>query len=217
MEFSTENTRLIRVLIVGANPIVGVGLKQVLRNEADIEVVGEISDPRDLQQVFDGPGTDVVLADALSTDEPTADMLRSAAASRTDIALLVMTTRANVHTHARLFRPGATGYVAKESEPAVLVAAVRHVAGRRLFIDQILAEAMFFAQNISESDPRKILSRREFEVLQQLAQGYSLSDISRALNLSIKTVSTHKTRFMQKLQLRSSADVMRFAMKNGIV
>ncbi|WP_199545344.1 response regulator transcription factor [Paraburkholderia kururiensis] len=216
MENSTDDTRSIRVAIVGANPIVGVGLKQVFRNEADIAVAGETSDAHGMQQVFDGAGIDVVLVDALSMAEPAAGRLRSAVAAQMDVALLVMTTRASVHTHVRLFRSGASGYVAKESPPSVLVDAVRHVADRRRFIDAALAEAMFFASALCGSDPREMLSRREFEVLQQLAQGHSLSDISRTLNLSIKTVSTHKTRLMQKLQLKSSADMIRFAIKRGL-
>jgi DNA-binding NarL/FixJ family response regulator len=215
MENSSDDARSIRVLIVGANPVVGLGLNEVLRNEADIAV--EISGAREVPQAFEGQGIDVVLVDALSMEEPAAAMLRGAVAAQSDVALLVLTMRTTVHTHVRLFRSGATGYVSKESPPAMLVDAVRHVAGRRLFIDPALAEAMFFSPAISRRDPHEILSRREAEVLLKLAQGCSVSDIARALGLNIRTVSTHKTRLMQKLQLNSSADVIRFAMKNGLV
>ncbi len=214
---SIDHARPIRVLIVGANPIVEVGLAHVLRNEADIEVAGETAGTRGLQPFLDGPGISVVLADAMSMTASAAGMLQGAVAAQTGVALLVMTMRATVQTHVGLFRRGATGYVSRESGPVVLAGAVRRVADRCLFIDPALVEAMFFAPAACERDPRKILSRREFEVLQLLAQGHSLTDISRSLNLSIQTVSTHKTRFMQKLQLGSGADVIRFAMKNGIV
>lgn len=217
MNVLNNTVKLTRVLVWGANPIVRMGLKQVFGSADDIAVVGETADLELVQTTLDMNTADVALVDTPSLDWSKVEAMQRALTENVQVSALVMVTQANVLAATRLFRGSARGYVAKESEVDVLLAATRCLAAGNRFIDPRLAESMFFGEPISQMNGCHLLSKRELEVLQYLAQGYSLSYIGKALDLSVKTVSTHKRRLMQKLHLDSNANLVRFALKIGIV
>jgi len=113
-------------------------------------------------------------------------------------------------------RAGASGYVTKDSDPEVLLAAIRKLASGGRFIDPRLVDAMVFETNTNDAPPHEILSDREFSVLQMLAAGKSITEIAEMLVLSAKTISTHKMRLMQKLGLATNAELIRYAIRQGI-
>jgi DNA-binding NarL/FixJ family response regulator len=113
-------------------------------------------------------------------------------------------------------RAGASGYVTKDSDPEVLLAAIRKLVTGGRFIDPTLVDAVIFQRHSSDVPPHEILSDREFEVLRLLASGRSINAIAEDFALSAKTVSTHKRRLMQKLGISNNAELFRYSMRHGL-
>jgi DNA-binding NarL/FixJ family response regulator len=138
-------------------------------------------------------------------------------AEQPELPILVLSALNGAANVSRLLRAGASGYITSENRPDDLRVAVRQVASGERFIDPLLVDAIFFgtpADNGSQVGP---LSNRENQVLGLIASGRSLSDIARSLALSVKTISTHKTRMMQKLNVGNNAELIRYAIRQGLV
>src|SRR5471030_2589955 len=192
---------MIRVLIADDHAIVRRGLKQIVGTTADIFVAGEAAQGN---EVLDGLRAESV------------DLIRRIRAERPTLPVLVLTMHNEAQIVSRALRVGASGYVTKDSDPEVLLAAIRKLASGGKFIDPGLVDAMVFETNANDAPPHEILSDREFHVLQMLAAGKSITKIAETLVLSAKTISTHKMRLMQKLGLATNAELIRYAIRHGL-
>jgi DNA-binding NarL/FixJ family response regulator len=209
---------MIKVLIADDHPIVRQGLRQILSGIPDMEVVGEaINAQETLDQVRAG-GWDVLVLDITMPDRSGFDILKELKHEQPDLPVLVLTIHGEEQLAVRVLRAGASGYLTKENAPAELVKAIRKVVGGRKYISSSLAETLAAGLDASSDRPRhKALSDREFQVMQMMAGGKTLAEIAETLSLSAKTVSTYRTRLLEKMNLTTNAEIIRYAIENGLV
>lgn len=206
---------MIRILVADDHAIVRSGLRQIIATTADLEVVAEATRGPDVLDRVRAGGLDLVLLDMNMPGLSGIDLIRHLKAAHPRMPVLVLSMHNEGPVVARALHAGATGYVTKDSEPEILLAAIRKVAGGGHFLDPALVDATVFAGG-SDAAPHEILSDREFQVLQLLAQGHSVNAIGATLHLSAKTISTHKMRLMQKLGVANNADLVRYAIRHGL-
>lgn len=206
---------MIHILVADDHAIVRSGLKQIVATCSDLAVSGEATHGAEVLEAARHGGHDLLLLDMNMPGVSGIDLIRRVKAARPQLPVLVLSMHNEGQVASRALRAGAAGYVTKDSEPEILVAAIRRVAAGGRFIDPALAEAMVFAGGC-DAPPHEVLSDREFEVLQLLARGHSLNDIAACLKVSAKTVSTHKARLMQKLAVDNNAELLRYAIRYGL-
>lgn len=207
---------MIRVLIADDHTVVRSGLRQIVATAADMAVAGEAGNGSEVLAAVRGGGCDVVLMDMTMPGVCGVDLIRRVRSERPDLPVLVLSMHNEAQVVSRALRAGAAGYLTKDCETDVLIAAIRKVAGGGRFLDPTLVEAVVFVGSGSEAPPHEALSDREFQVLQLVAAGLSLADIGERLNISAKTVSTHKQRLMEKLGIDNNAELVRYAIRHGL-
>jgi DNA-binding NarL/FixJ family response regulator len=207
---------VINLLIADDHTIMRDGLKRILEGQDDLKVAAEATDGNQVMEWVRKGGFDALLLDLSMPGKSGVELIRQIRLEAPRLPILILTMHEEKQYAVRAIRAGASGYLTKESAATQLVDAVRRVATGRLFISPAVAEqlAMSMAPE-SEELPHKQLSDREFEVFRMLAAGTSVTEIANKLNLSVKTISTHKTRILQKLGARSMADVFQYAMAHG--
>jgi DNA-binding NarL/FixJ family response regulator len=208
---------MIRILIADDHAIVRGGLKQIVATTADIVVAGEAADGAAVIDALRAGDFDLLLLDMTMPGVSGIDLIRRLHAERPSLPVLVLSMHNEGQVVSRALRAGASGYVTKDADPEILLAAVRKVAAGGRFIDPKLVDAMVFSTHANDAPPLEILTDREFQVLQLLANGQSINDIAHDLNLSAKTISTHKMRLMQKLGLGNNSELIRYAIKHRLV
>lgn len=209
---------MIRLLIADDHAIVRDGLKQILAEVPDVQVVDEAADGHEVLRKIRENRYDVLLTDMSMPGKSGLELIKQVKLEAPKLSILVLSMHREEQYAVRAFRVGASGYLSKESASTLLVTAIRKVASGGVYVSPSVAEGL--ARNVGAKDnegaPHDALSDREFQVLQLIAAGSSLSDIAKQLSLSIKTVSTHKTHILQKLHLNSGADLIRYAIKHGL-
>jgi DNA-binding NarL/FixJ family response regulator len=208
---------MIKILIADGHAVVRCGLKQIIAATTDIAVAGEAAQGFELIDKLRLCHVDLVLLEMTMDGISGVDLIRRVRAEQPRLPVLVLSTYNEAHVVSHALRAGATGFVTKNSDPDVLVAAIRRLAGGGRFIDPKLVDAIIFETHAGDVPPHEILSDREFQVLQILAVGRSINDIARRLALSAKTISTHKMRLMQKLGLGNNVELIRYAIRHGLV
>jgi DNA-binding NarL/FixJ family response regulator len=208
---------MIRILIADDHAIVRGGLTQIVATTADIVVAGEATHGGDVLALLRRLPVDVLLLDMNMPGVSGADLIRQLHDLYPALPILVLSMHNEGQIITRALRAGAAGYVTKDSEPEILLAGIRKVAGGGRFIDPALVDSMVFdgADNDGEH-PGALLTARELQVLTMIAQGQPLGDIADRLHLSPKTISTHKMRLMQKLNIDNNADLIRYAIRHGL-
>jgi len=207
---------MIKILIADDHAIVRGGLKQIIATTADIVVTGEAAQGSEVVDKLRTCDIDLLLLDMTMPGISGVDLIRRVRAEQPALPVLVLSIHNEAQVVSRALRAGATGYVTKDSDPEVLLAAIRKLAAGGRFIDPKLVDAIIFETHSGDSPPHEILSDREFQVLQMLAAGKSINDIAETLALSAKTISTHKMRLMQKLGLGNNAELIRYAIRHGL-
>lgn len=207
-----------RLLMADDHAIVLGGLKQLLAREEDIEVAGEAANGQQVLDALRRSRFDLVLLDMHMPGPSGIDLIVRIRMHDPQLPILVLSMQDDLHVARAAFKAGACGYLTKDNEPEVLMAAIRKTAAGGRFIDPMLADQMVFDRETSCLDPaHEQLSTREFQVLSLLSCGTSINEIARDLRLSSKTVSTHKARLMRKLNFRSDADLVRYGLERGLV
>ncbi|MGF6759852.1 DNA-binding NarL/FixJ family response regulator [Paraburkholderia sp. GAS33] len=207
---------MIKILIADDHAIVRGGLKQIIATTADIVVSGEAAQGSEVVEKLRTSEVDLLLLDMTMPGISGVDLIRRVRAEQPSLPVLVLSIHNEAQVVSRALRAGATGYVTKDSDPEVLLTAIRKLASGGRFIDPKLVDAIIFETHSGDAPPHEILSDREFQVLQMLASGKSINDIAEALALSAKTISTHKMRLMQKLGLANNAELIRYAIRHGL-
>ncbi|MBK8766631.1 MAG: response regulator transcription factor [Burkholderiaceae bacterium] len=209
---------MIRIGIVDDHAIVRTGLRQFLSEQSDLSVTGEARNGREAMALARAGEVDVLLLDLSMPDESGVDALGSIKARFPDLPILILSGFPEAHYAAALLRQGASGYLNKECEPDEIVTAIRVVARGRRYISSAVAEIL--ADNAAGTSDRALhesLSERELQVFLRLAKGETVGNIAESMFLSIKTVSTYRTRVMEKLKLQSNSDLTYYALKNGLI
>jgi DNA-binding NarL/FixJ family response regulator len=209
---------MIKVLIADDHPIVRQGLRQILSGIPDMEVAGEaINGQEALEQVRAG-GWDVLVLDITMPDYSGFDILQELKLEQPHLPVLVLSIHAEEQFAVRLLKAGASGYLTKENAPDELVKAIRKVESGGKYISPALAESLAYnLEAASDRPPHEALSDREFQVMQLMASGKTLTEIAEILALSRKTVSTYRTRLLEKMNLKTNAEVIRYAIENSLI
>jgi len=209
---------MIRVLIADDHKLVRDGLKQILAAEPDIEVAAEAGDGDEALTRVRGEDFDLALLDLSMPGLAGIALIRRLRAEKPKLRILVLSMHGEQQYAARALKAGAAGYLTKDSASAQLVGAIRKVAAGGVHISETAAAALVAAAaGGGDALPHTVLSDREFEVFRLLVSGQGLTGIADRLHLSVKTVSTHKTRILQKMGMASTAELVRYAVENKLV
>jgi len=209
---------MIRVLVVDDHPVIRQGLRQILADSAEIEVGGEAADGREALELIRSEHWDVVLLDISMPGMNGLDLVKQLRSEKATVQVLVLSIHPEDQYAIRMLRAGAAGYVTKGSPPDQLVAAIRTVAqGENYISPEVSAKVLTTLIKTDNRPPHEMLSDREFEVMRKLAAGTTVSTISKELILSVKTISTYRTRILQKMRLKSNAELTRYALDNDLL
>ena len=209
---------MIRIVIADDHTIMREGLKRILEGVEDITVVGEATDGFEaLSHVRQG-GFDLLMLDLSMPGRSGVELIRQIKDEMPKLPILVLTMYDEEQYAVRSIRAGARGYLTKESAGTQLLSAIRRVASGRAYISPEVAEQLVIdASHSGDNLPHKELSNREFEVFNMLVSGKSISDIATNLHLSAKTVSTHKTRILNKMSMGSLSELVQYAVAYNLL
>ncbi|MCC7217213.1 MAG: response regulator transcription factor [Burkholderiales bacterium] len=208
---------MIRVVIADDHTILREGLKQLLQSAPDLSVVGEAGDGHEVLARVRGMDFDVLLLDMSMPGRSGMELIRQVKAERPKLRVLVLSMHEEHQYAVRAIRAGAAGYLTKESAALELVAAIRKVAGGGAFISAEVAEQLALSSMPrAEGPPHTLLSDREYQVFRRLVAGAAVTQIAGDLSLSVKTVSTHKARLMEKLGVANQAELIHYALKHRL-
>ncbi|MFT4103088.1 MAG: response regulator transcription factor [Burkholderiaceae bacterium] len=209
---------MIRVGIVDDHAIVRRGLRQFLAEHLDLRVTGEAANGAEALRMIGRGDLDVLVMDLAMPGQSGIDALAAIRARAPDLPVLILSGFPEQHFATTLLRQGASGYLNKECEPDELVKAIRTVSRGRRYITATVAELL--AESLGghgDRAPHELLSEREFQVFLRLAQGETVGHMAQALSLSVKTVSTYRTRILEKMHLSSNSDLTYYALKQGLI
>jgi two-component system invasion response regulator UvrY len=209
---------MIKVGIVDDHAIVRSGLRQFLAEHVDIRVAGEANNGKEALELARGGEIDVMLMDISMPDQSGVDALQAIKARFPDMPVLILSGFPEAHYATALLRQGASGYLNKECEPDEIVNAIRTVYRGRRYISPAVAELL--ADNAAggaDKLPHEALSERELQVFLRLAKGETIGHMAESMFLSVKTVSTYRTRVLEKLKLSSNSELTYYALKNGLI
>ncbi|MBK9361940.1 MAG: response regulator transcription factor [Rubrivivax sp.] len=209
---------MIRIGIVDDHAIVRAGLRQWLAEEVDFRVTAEASNGREALDIARSGEVDVLLLDLSMPDQGGVDALAAIRARCPDLPVLILSGFPEAHYATTLLRQGASGYLNKDCDPDEIATAIRTVARGRRYITPAVAELLADgAAGALEALPHEGLSDRELQVFLRLARGETVGQIAEQMFLSVKTVSTYRSRVMDKLKLQTNSDLTYYALKNGLI
>jgi DNA-binding NarL/FixJ family response regulator len=209
---------MIRLLLADDHALVREGLKQLFALTTDISVAAEATNGAQVLDALRRQPVDLLLLDMTMPGISGPDLITRVVAQEPHPPILVLTMHNEPQIARRALGAGASGYLTKDSDPALLLSAIRKVASGGRFIDPTLAESMVFNNGgAAAENSHEHLSDREFQILCLLAKGVGVNDIATQLSISNKTVSTHKARLMEKMRFTSNADLVRYAVSKDLV
>ena len=205
---------MIRVLLADDHAMVRAGLKEILAATGDILVAGEAANGQEVLVQVRGHDYDVAVLDMTMPGRSGIEMIKLVKTEKPKLKILVLSMHGEAQYAVRALKAGASGYLTKESAADQLVAAIRRIAGGGAYVSPETAERLALdAAPRTEAAPHTLLSNREFQVFQMIVKGVSVTEIAKQLSLSVKTVSTHKTRMMEKMGLANQAELIRYALE----
>ncbi len=207
---------MLKILIVDDHPVVRRGVKQILTEVADIGLVGEAKDSVEAFQLLQGEAWDAVVLDIMMPGKGGLETLKEIKQRYDDLPVLILSIYPEDQWALRVLKEGAAGYMNKECAPDELVGALRKIIRGGRYISPALAEKLAFM--IDKKKPlHEELSSREYQVMLMLAEGKTLSQIAEMLSLSVKTVSTYRTRVLEKMNMENNAELIRYAIAHHLV
>ena len=208
---------MIRIVIADDHAIMREGLKRIVSSANDMEVTGEAANGTEVMQRVRELTFDLLMLDLSMPGRSGMELIKLVRAEKPKLRILVLSMHQELQYAVRAIKSGASGYLTKESAPDQLEQAIRKIAAGGAFISAEVAEQLALgAMPGSEALPHESLSNREFEVFRLVADGVSVTDIAARLNLSVKTVSTHKANLMHKMGLHNQSELIRYALKHGL-
>jgi DNA-binding NarL/FixJ family response regulator len=209
---------MIKILIADDHPIVREGLKHILEDASDILVADEASDGRDFLNKIQNRDYDVVLLDITMPGMSGLDVLKQLKITKPKLPVLILSMHPEDQYAIRALRAGASGYLTKTSAPDELVGAIRKIYSGRKFVSSSLAEKLADELNLKTGkSPHETLSDREYQVLCLIAAGKMVKEIADELSLSVKTISTYRSRILEKMNMKNNAELTHYAIKNRLV
>lgn len=209
---------MIKVLIADDHPIVRQGLKQTIDHEPDMEVRGEAQTAQEVLSLVHQEPWDVVVLDISMPGRGGLEVIKELKRDNPSLPVLVLSMHPEDQYAVRVLKAGAAGYLTKETAPEALVHAIRKVVRGGKYVSPTLAEQL--AMVVAEDPNRPLhetLSNREYQVLCLIASGKTVSEIAQELSLSVKTISTHRSRILEKMHMKNNAELTHYALRHGLV
>lgn len=207
-----------RILLADDHAVVRAGIRDFLAADKSIRDIGEASTGRETLDQLRSSVWDLVVLDINMPDRSGIDILRQIRATHAATRVLVMSGFPERQYAVNVLRAGASGYLSKDSAPEELLKAVRTVMAGRRYVSAALAELLVSDLDGNADEPlHSKLSEREFQILCKLAAGRAVSEIAAELCISVKTVSTYRSRLLEKMNFRTNADLTSYALRNGLI
>jgi DNA-binding NarL/FixJ family response regulator len=210
---------VIRIVIADDHAIVREGLKRIVDSAAELVVAGEAGDGAQVLRLVHELDFDVLVLDLSMPGRSGMELIKLVKAEKPRLRILVLSMHQEMQYAVRAIKSGASGYLTKESAPALLVQAILKIAGGGAWVSADVAEQLALGAmpggQVSVA-PHESLTTREFDVFRLLVAGVSVTEIAGQLKLSVKTVSTHKSNLMQKMGLANQAGLVRYALRHGL-
>jgi DNA-binding NarL/FixJ family response regulator len=209
---------MIRIAIVDDHALIRAGLREFFADQADFTVVAEAANGREALDIVRKAEVDVIVLDISMPDQSGIDALVAIKARAPDLPVLILSGFPEAHYATTLLRQGASGYLNKDCDPDDIVRAIRTVHRGRKYVSTAVAEQL--ADGLNGAGDRLLhehLSKRELQVFLRLAKGETIGQMADSLSLSIKTISTFRSRIMEKMKLVSNSDLTYYALKNGLI
>jgi len=209
---------MLKILIADDHAVVRRGLKQILEETSDIVVSGEATNSQEVLEQVTSKTWDVLVLDITMPGRSGLDILKEVKELAPKLPVLVLSMHAEEQFASRVLKAGAAGYLPKESAPEELVNAIRKVCAGGRYISVAQAEKLIYMfEPGGDKMPHESLSNREYEVLRLIASGRTVTQIAEQVNLSVKTISTYRTRVLEKMRMQTSAELTHYAIKNRLV
>jgi DNA-binding NarL/FixJ family response regulator len=207
-----------RVLIADDHPIFRAGLKETLAKESDVDFVGEADNGHKALQLARKQRWDVVVLDISMPGKGGLEVLQELRRERPKLPVLILSAHPEDQLALRFLKAGAAGYLTKDKAPAVLLNALRKVVQGGKYISESVAEKVVFQLASETTTPlHETLSNREYQVMRRIAAGKAIKQIAKELFLSVRTVSTYRARVLEKMNMKTNAELIRYALLNKLV
>lgn len=209
---------MIKILVADDHAVVRAGLKRIIDDIPGMVVADEASSGQEVLEKALEKDYDIVLLDITMPGRSGFDILKELRSQKPNLSILFLSVHPEEQYATRVLRMGASGYMTKESVPEELVTALLKVASGGKYISSSLAERLASELEASSAQaPHRILSNREFQVLCMIASGKAVKDIAKELFLSVKTISTYRSRILQKMNMGNNAEIIRYAIDNELI
>jgi DNA-binding NarL/FixJ family response regulator len=209
---------MLKILIADDHPIVRKGLKQILSEESDMGVVGEAQNSQEVLELVRKQDWDIVILDITMPGRGGIDVLKELKHERPKLPVLMLSVHPEDQYAVRALKAHASGYMTKDSAPEELVKAIRKILRGGKYISSTLAEKLAFDLETETEKPlHETLSDREHQVLLMIASGKTVSEIAKELSLSVKTIDTYRARILEKMKMKTNAELTHYAIKNKLV
>lgn len=209
---------MIRVLLADDHAVVRAGLREILSDTGDVAVAGEAANGQEVLALVRAHDYDLAVLDMSMPGRSGIELIKLVKAEKPKLKILVLSMHSEEQYAVRALKAGASGYLGKESAADLLVAAIRRIAAGGAYVSPETAQRLALdAGRASDALPHTRLSDREFQVFQLIANGRAVGEIATQLSLSVKTVSTHKTRILEKMGLANPAELIRYALEHRLL
>lgn len=213
----SDNT-MINVLIADDHPVVRQGIKQILAEDSEIGELGEAKNSQEVMEQIRQNSWDVIILDITMPGRGGLDTLKEIKGEKPKLPVLILSIHPEDQYAVRALKAGAAGYLTKESAPDDLIKAIKKVNIGGKYISNSLAEKLaLHLERDAQKQPHESLSDREYQVLCMIASGKKVKDIAESLSLSVKTISTYRARILEKMKMKSNADLIHYAIQNRLV
>ena len=215
MKTSTE--KIIKIIIADDHPLFRRGLKHALEETPDIEVIGEASNGDSLLSMIKSDNLDMVLLDISMPGKSGLDLLKQLKSEYSKLPILILSVYPEEQYAVRFIKAGASGYLTKESAAEKLAEAIRKIAAGGKYASTAIIEKLAFDFSDSDKPLHETLSDREYQVFGMISIGKSLTEIGVDLSLSVKTISTHLTRILEKMKMKKNAELIHYAITRDLL
>jgi DNA-binding NarL/FixJ family response regulator len=208
---------MIRILIADDHAIVRKGIRQILNDIPDVVTIDEAGNGQEVLERVRRNNYDLVLLDISMPDMSGLDVLKQLKSEKPKLPVLILTMHPEDQYAMRVLKAGASGYMTKESAPDELIAAVKKISRGGKYISPSLAEKLAFCLDVNAGrPPHEILSDREYQVMCRIASGKTITEIAEEMSLSVKTISTYRSRILEKMGMRNNAELTHYAIRNQL-
>lgn len=207
-----------RIILVDDHELIREGLKKVIAKESDIDVIGEAQNADEMFEILSKNKIDIVILDITLPGRSGLDLISEIKTHYPDTRILILSMHPEDRFAVRALRAGAFGFITKGTASKILIEALRKIADGRKYITPTLAEHLALELDVDHDKPlHESLSNREFEVMRLIAEGKSVSEIAEMLFISVNTVTSYRSRIMEKMKMKTNAEIIRYAIEQNLI